>query len=101
MGQVVINPDATFIETDPDKAWVTKTRSSVVFHELSENYERTHNGVDYLGVDGAHNRAIEREKKWHGKSYMPGAANASAPETSGARREELRKIRLNYLKDGR
>jgi len=99
-GQVVINPNATFREADLDGAWVTKTRASVVFHELAENYERTHNGVDYKGADGAHNRAINREKRWHGKSYRPGAAEASAVEPSKERKKELYEKRLNYLRYG-
>ena len=43
-----------------------------MFHELAENFYRTHGGVDYLGGSGAHQLAINREKLWHGLSLKPG-----------------------------
>jgi photosystem II stability/assembly factor-like uncharacterized protein len=71
-GQVVINPRAEYWEPGGDTGEQSKTRSSIVFHELTENYERTNNGVKYNGENGAHNRAIKREQKWEGRSHRPG-----------------------------
>src|SRR5690606_12126887 len=74
-GQVVIGNSVSFGEVDSNGYQVTKPRSSVIFHELTENYERTQNNVNYSGSDGAHARAITREMNWSGKSSSPGTVS--------------------------
>jgi YD repeat-containing protein len=71
-GQVIISPNATFEETDASGALITKPRATLIFHELAENYERTHNNVNYIGTNGAHELAKKRELKWDKKSNTPG-----------------------------
>lgn len=92
-GQVVIHPDAGLIEAassldvpshgiylsdymkEPPRYGslvIVKPRSALIFHELAENYERTHNNVDYSGANGAHQKAIDRENTWSGRSLRPG-----------------------------
>jgi hypothetical protein len=58
-------------------------RASVVFHELSESYERTTNQSPYMLKDGtgAHLKAIEREKqKDQYKNSSPGYPGGFKPK---------------------
>jgi len=91
-GQVAIHSQAEFVEYDPSYNLVRKSRKSVVFHELAENYERTHNGIDYQGKNGAHNLAIQRERKWHGCSWRPGEVNTDKVYAPKPSKERLREI---------
>ena len=63
---------------------IEKPRSSVIFHELEENYQRTDNGLSYDYTSrhervkdsdrpGAHAIAKEKEKNFHQRSVYPGA----------------------------
>ncbi|MBI3518090.1 MAG: hypothetical protein HY062_01865 [Bacteroidetes bacterium] len=80
-GQVVISNEGHFEEPDKNTgSMLIKRRSSLVFHELAENYERTNNGADYNGNKtnggfGAHYKANQRESNWWNKSNNPGVAN--------------------------
>ncbi len=71
----------------------------MVFHELSENYERTNNGIDYRGTSGAHKLAIQREGKWWGKSNMPGQilGGLKIPRPSSERQPILKGIVDEYM----
>ncbi len=91
-GQVTITPGLSGDEFDRDLGIrVPKRRSATVFHELAENYERTHNGINYKSTsnqNGAHKLAQERERKWHGKSLYPGEYNSiTVPKLNPAQRE--------------
>lgn len=88
-GQMVVQLGATWQETYTSSDGtvqykVDKLRSTVIFHELAENYERAL-GTNYHGYGkalGAHNRAELREQKWVNKSLHPGVAeikNRSLP----------------------
>ena len=87
-GQIIIEPNRTFYESNGYGRTVVKSRASIVFHELAENYERVHNGIDYNGAHGskgAHQLAIDRENKWSYKSNTPGGVihvSAGIPPTS-------------------
>lgn len=89
-GQVIISPNASFEEVDSNQNLVSKTRASVIFHELCENYERTHNNVNYSGAKGAHQLAKDREGKWHNKSNTPGELGANPRESSPSKKEKAR-----------
>ena len=94
-GQVTISPNATHFETDiTGTTLVPKSRSSVVFHELGENYARTHNNLDY---EAAHRQSVNREKKWKYKSGEPGASDAESPRMTRERYEEIQKIINVYM----
>ncbi len=94
-GQVCLSSNRTWYELGDDGVTiVAKPRASAVFHELWENYERTHNGLPYdfplydnsgntiytgfmrfakdNNRDGAHDKAIKAEEKFHNKSKHPG-----------------------------
>ncbi len=75
-GQVVISSQGSWSEVNQNTgAVVAKSRSSIVFHELAENYQRTTNGINYHGsgsILGAHNIAVSQEQNWYGKSLTPG-----------------------------
>gem|GEM_PF-5934081 len=53
-------------------------RASVVFHELAENYFRTHHNYNYYGVgwlikkNSAHSEAVFREPKYYFNNCKPG-----------------------------
>jgi hypothetical protein len=100
-GQVIIHPGAQWEEETVSGSPINKSRASIVFHELAENFERTHNCVDYSGNNGAHNLAIYRENKWHGHSYSPGMYTKIIPaaEPTKARSNEIIQIFENYNKD--
>ena len=92
-GQVTIRTNASFSDSEGNKS-----RGAVVFHELAESYERTTNSVGYNGTDGAHNRAINREKKWSGASSSPGHMAISNPKPSKKKRSALRQLIIQYRK---
>ena len=75
-GQVVITPHSGWVEGKTTQGEnVMKSRRSVVFHELAENYGRTQLNMDYnesINNKGAHNYAVERENTFWGKSKRPG-----------------------------
>jgi hypothetical protein len=87
-GQVVIDTKTTWEEDAGSSGFLPKSRASMVFHELSENYYRTVLGYDYhpsrrsvtdasgkskrIRIPGAHKSAIRDENSWHGKSRTPG-----------------------------
>lgn len=75
-GQVVISSQGSWSEVNQNTGTVVaKSRSSIVFHELAENYQRTTNGINYHGsgsILGAHNIAVSQEQNWYGKSLTPG-----------------------------
>lgn len=93
-GLILISPKLEVYEAGkllPRLSVFKKSRASVVFHELAENFERTENGVPYAtswkstpnarghstpsrdpNDRGAHQKAINREKRWHGQSRNPG-----------------------------
>jgi len=98
-GQVVIHPKVEFEENDQTGTSVKKTRASIVFHELAENYERTHNNIDYKGTKGAHNRAKSREARWHGKSEDPGNVSKviKAPSPTRSRFNIISNITKEYM----
>lgn len=104
-GQVVINPFIKLEEYDINSNIVPKKRKSIVFHELAENYLRTTVGVDYdiPGTSsGAHDLAVDREKKWnqYSPSSQPGAviARIPIPYPSPAALINYGRIMSNYLK---
>jgi hypothetical protein len=73
-GQVSIAKNAEFSEWNGSNH-VQKQRSTVVFHELAENYLRTHFKISYHPYNncvGAHNGAVLREMNWNNKSIRPG-----------------------------
>src|SRR5690606_10133934 len=76
-GQVTIRTKAIFYDSEGNDS-----RSSVIFHELAENYERTTNNVGYSGESGAHRLAIKRENKWSGASSSPGTMSIGRPVPS-------------------
>ncbi|HMQ97297.1 MAG TPA: hypothetical protein PKC42_04330, partial [Candidatus Nanoperiomorbaceae bacterium] len=98
-GQVVIHPDANYQEQDASGAVIKKSRAATVFHELAENYQRTHHGIDYQGASGAHNLAIQRENKWWGKSNMPGKVleGLTIPKPTEERKPILKGIIDKYM----
>ncbi|MBS1650940.1 MAG: hypothetical protein JSU07_02925 [Bacteroidetes bacterium] len=104
-GQVAIQTNATYNEKSAGMI-VSKSRASVVFHELAENYERTNNGVDYSGGNkgfGAHNLSITRENKWWNTSSEPGVVrDPSAPMPTKEQKQDLYKRLTEYngLSDG-
>jgi RHS repeat-associated protein len=74
-GQVAIDANATYTESDASGNTVTKSRASMVFHELSENYNRTDLGMNYQTsgpIMGAHDFAKMQESGWSGASNLPG-----------------------------
>ncbi len=97
-GQVVILPRSISEQNDGSY----KPRSARVFHELAENFERTTNKVNYYdkssGVEnGAHQRAINRELNWSGRSITPGVFMKYYPPTPPPGRiEAIQKIIDNY-----
>ena len=101
-GQVVISNEGYFEENDKNTgSSIRKVRSSLVFHELAENYERTHNGADYNGNKtnggfGAHYKANQREGKWWNKSDSPGHANYISGADKG---KSYKDLILKYQKD--
>lgn len=98
-GQVVIANNVSFEEVDSNGYQVNKPRSSVVFHELAENYERTQNNINYSGTNGAHAKAITREKNWSGKSSSPGAfSGIRNPKPSKAKRKANYQTIKDYTK---
>jgi hypothetical protein len=74
-GHLVVSADGVWMENNRGNN-VVKPRASIVFHELAENYERTTNGVDYGGHNGAHAIAIRREYSWKSRSSQPGSITA-------------------------
>jgi len=93
-GQVVISTQGEWEEKDKTGTLVNKPRSSLVFHELAENFERTNNGCDYNGNKsnggfGAHYKASKREGEWWGKSNQPGVANYSGNPDNGMSYKDL------------
>ena len=100
-GQVVINPGMQQTEQDASGAVVPKSRASIVFHELAENYERTNNNVNYNGAHGAHQRAINRENNsnFRFKSYDPGviAAPPTIPVITRVRAGQIGIIVQTYM----
>ena len=56
-GHVILAKSGDWKETNK-KGFVTSIRKSILFHELSENYYRTHYNMDY---ENAHYSAIARE----------------------------------------
>ncbi len=96
-GQVVIAPNVSHYELDAGGNEVRKSRSSIVFHELGENYERTHNGVNFHGNPGAHQLSINREARFHRKSNMPGQVTRIVnPKPGNAKRRKNVQIMNNY-----
>ena len=74
-GRVVIHPNGIFYESNGSGGVVIKPRRSLVFYELAENYERTHNGINYNSRGfrpGAHLLSQQRENRWNQKSLTPG-----------------------------
>ena len=76
-------------------------RISTVFHELAENYERTHNGCDYKpnksnGGFGAHYRAAQREGTWFGNSTSGVVENYTMNRMSGFKRIAIGNIIESY-----
>jgi len=87
-GQLIIGTKTSWEELDKKgTSSIKKSRASIVFHELAENYERTHKNNNYLGgfssgsdvfsfyKKGAHESASNREKLWFGVSNTPGAVS--------------------------
>ncbi|NLF41275.1 MAG: hypothetical protein GX587_01105 [Bacteroidales bacterium] len=104
-GQVVISSEGTWTEFDSSTGKeVPKTRSSVVFHEMSENYERTVNGRNFHDTPyslGAHSIAVGLENSWHGKSLTPGTiVGFSTPYKMPTHGHVLNLINIQYLKYG-
>src|SRR5690606_29100949 len=96
-GQVVIAPRVSHYEADSKGNEVRKSRSSIVFHELGENYERTHNGVNYSGASGAHQLSINRESNFYRKSNMPGQVTKIVnPKPSKSTRKKYVKRMAGY-----
>jgi hypothetical protein len=89
-GQVVISPTSSYKEDGS-----TKSRRSVIFHELAENYERVNNGVDYKGFKGAHALSQRRERGYWGKSLYPGAV--SDPISPMPPRDEMKNLYNLYM----
>ncbi|MCT4637223.1 MAG: hypothetical protein N4A72_05910 [Bacteroidales bacterium] len=74
-GHLIISSEGSCQEVDANGSLISKSRSSMVFHELAENYERTTNGIDYHGQNGqpgAHDIAVSRENRWSNRSLIPG-----------------------------
>src|SRR5690625_1819381 len=69
-GQVTIAPNVVFYELGKNERIVKKPRASIVFHELSENYERTHNKLNYKSAREVSNK---REENFEFKSHTPGS----------------------------
>jgi len=99
-GHLVIAPKVSFYEADNQGYEVGKSRSSVIFHELVENYERTEHNVNYHGSNGnsgAHQLAINREQNYHGKSSSPGQVTRIVnPRPSESVRRTNATTMLNY-----
>lgn len=95
-GQLVIGTSVKFYEAS-SSGETSKSRSSIIFHEMSENYSRTHSGINYSGKSGAHNAAITRENSWRGKSNTPGAITRIVnPKPSATVRKKNFNIIKNY-----
>ena len=123
-GHLMVDTKTTWEEFDASGTAVTKPRNSMVFHELAENYYRTHYSINYqanskgvgLHKIGAHQIAINLEQKWQGTSNSPGGVSAiknspASPsevlmanrynhiyQTSGFTREDFFKIISNALR---
>ena len=97
-GQVVIHPNGVFYESNGSGGQVVKPRRSLVFHELAESYERTHNGIDYNDRgfrSGAHSLAKSRERTWNQRSLTPGELQADANGQATNRQYLLKIFRTN------
>jgi len=105
-GHLVISSQGSWSEVNSSGATVAKSRSSIVFHEMAENHERTTNGINYHGSGfkrGAHDLAVSQERSWHGKSLTPGgiAPNGySNPYTMKTHGMILNAINNQYLIHG-
>lgn len=105
-GHLVVSSQGSWSEVNSYGTTVAKSRSSIVFHEIAENYERTTNGVNYHGSGfkrGAHDLAVSQERSWHGKSLTPGgiAPNGySNPNTMKTHGMILNYINNQYLIHG-
>jgi hypothetical protein len=80
----------------------------MVFHELAESYERTHNGIQYKNTTtgttvtkGAHDLAKDRELLWSKKSNTPGeiASPVNVSRPSRRRQAQIQAIITNYITD--
>lgn len=93
-GQVVIAPKVSYYEADASGNEVRKSRSSIVFHELAENYERTHNNTNYRGASGAHQLSINRESNFYRSSNMPGQVTriVNPQPSNSTRKKYVRKM---------
>jgi hypothetical protein len=85
-GQVIIGPKVKYEEADATGNIITKPRAAIVFHELVENYQRTHNNINYNGLNGAHELAKTKERLWNQKSNMPGELTGLILEKSPNRK---------------
>lgn len=74
-GEVRVSAKGTFEHHFTDGTTEPVKRVSIVFHELYENFQRTHFGLPYERADGsgAHQNAITAEGKTYGNSH-PGNA---------------------------
>jgi RHS repeat-associated protein len=105
-GHLVISSQGSWSEVNSSGTTVAKSRGSIVFHEMAENYERTTNGINYHGSGfkrGAHALAVSQENSWHGKSITPGgiAPNGySNPYTMKTHGMILNAINNQYLIHG-
>ena len=94
-GEVIIAESGKWMEQSSNGTEIEKSRASIVFHELTENYERTNNGVNYFGNKqhpfGAHSLAIKAENQWHGKSNTPGEITDFVHPDKGMSRYQLAK----------
>ena len=78
-GQVSISSDGKFTDLNTGD----DVRKSVIYHELRENYYRTHHGFDYKGNQtnngfGADWRAVKDEGNFYG-NFQPGGATFHRP----------------------
>src|SRR5690606_8173226 len=108
-GQVIIHPKASYEELDESGTTIIfKPRATMIFHELAESYERTHNGIQYQNsvsgtiiIKGAHELAKDRERKWKYSSNTPGeiASPMNLRSPSKKRKKQLDEIFSNYVSD--
>nr|WP_315218679.1 RHS repeat-associated core domain-containing protein [uncultured Flavobacterium sp.] len=100
-GQVVIGDRVSYEEVDSGGFSVSKSRSSVIFHELAENFERTENGIDYnlsTSNKGAHQMSIDRENGWSGASNSPGTVSSIVnPKSTKSQTMQDLQVMQTYL----
>ena len=97
-GQVILSKSGTWYSKDGKEI-----RESVVFHELAENYYRTHYNYNYNGKGfivkrySAHSEAVFREPKNYFNNCMPGTGRFEGFTLTPQQKEEYRLFHQKHM----